>query len=461
MQKGAELDQLIRQKLGGWGMSSEWSLMTLKEAGVSLIDCDHRTPPALEEGYPYIAIPQLKNGHITLEGVRRISRENYIEWTKKLKPQANDVIVVRRCNSGQSAHVPAELECAIGQNLVVLRANGEHVLPEFLRWLVQGPDWWSQVSKFINVGAVFDSLRCRDIPNFELFVPPLVDQAGIASFLGALDDRITLLRETNATLEAVAQALFKSWFVDFDPVRAKAEGRQPEGMDAATAALFPDSFEESEQGLVPKGWGCGALADLALLNPESWTGKTRPESVAYIDLANAKDNTIAEITNYLFDDAPSRARRVLRNGDTIIGTVRPGNRSFAFIANATDNLTGSTGFAVLRPKNIENTEFVYLAATLDANIDHLTHVADGGAYPAVRPEIVADLSTVLPTSQTLQAFHEVAKPVFASIAENHAQAQTLTQLRDTLLPRLISGQLRLPEAEALAAGGARVGAGAN
>jgi len=244
-------------------MSSEWSLMTLKDAGVSLIDCDHRTPAALDEGYPYIAIPQLKNGHITLDGVRRISREDYLEWTKKLKPQANDVIVVRRCNSGQSAYVPAGLDCAIGQNLVVLRANGEYVLPEFLRWLVQGPDWWGQVSKFINVGAVFDSLRCRDIPSFELNIPPREEQTKIAGLLGSLDDRITLLRETNATLEAIAQALFKSWFVDFDPVRAKAEGRQPEGMDAATGALFPDSFEESELGSVPKGWTVRSLDSIA------------------------------------------------------------------------------------------------------------------------------------------------------------------------------------------------------
>ena len=144
-----------------------WQRQTLKAAGISLIDCDHRTPPAAEEGYPYIAIPQLKNGHVSLDGVRRISREDYLEWTKKLKPKTHDVIVVRRCNSGDSALVPPGLECAIGQNLVILRSDGKNVQPEFLRWLIKGSDWWEQVSKFINVGAVFDSLRCRDIPNFE------------------------------------------------------------------------------------------------------------------------------------------------------------------------------------------------------------------------------------------------------------------------------------------------------
>jgi type I restriction enzyme, S subunit len=426
-----------------------WPVLTLKASGVSLIDCDHQTPTAAEEGYPYIAIPQLKSGHISLDGVRRISHDDYLKWTKKLKPQANDVIVVRRCNSGDSAHVPPGLECAIGQNLIVLRADGKTVLPEFLRWLINGPDWWDQVSKYINVGAVFDSLRCRDIPNFELTIPPVEHQREISTVLGALDDRITLLRETNTTLEAIAQALFKSWFVDFDPIRAKQEGREPEGMDADTAALFPDSFEESVLGVVPKGWRVGTLADLAKLNPESWTARTHPETVKYIDLANAKNNNIDVITEYVFDEAPSRARRVLRNGDCIIGTVRPGNRSFAYIYQAPSNLTGSTGFAVLRPKNAQNSEFLFVAATQDSSIDHLAHVADGGAYPAVRPEVVANIQSILPSEEALNAFHNIVAPLFSRVGENQAKAQTLTTLRDTLLPHLISGQLRLPDAEAL------------
>jgi type I restriction enzyme S subunit len=279
--------------------------------------------------------------------------------------------------------------------------------------------------------------------------PALEEQRGIVQMLAPLDDRITLLRATNATLEAIAQTLFKSWFVEFDPVRAKQEGRAPEGMDEATAALFPDGFEESELGLVPRGWRVGSLAELAILNPESWTATMHPDTVAYIDLANTKDNEIAQVIDYVFEDAPSRARRVLRDGDTIVGTVRPGNRSFAFIRQATSNLTASTGFAVLRPREIENTEFVYLTATHDSSIEHLAHVADGGAYPAVRPEVVVGIQAVLPSHQVMKAFHDVTKLLLGSVAENQQQARTLAALRDTLLPRLISGKLRLPEAEAV------------
>lgn len=223
-------------------MASEWRQLSLRDAGVSLIDCDHRTPPAAESGYPYVAIPQMKDGHIRLEGVRRISPEDFREWTKKANPRTNDVVLSRRCNPGETAHVSGDFEFALGQNLVLLRSDESSVKPEFLRWLVRGPEWWEQIGTFLNVGAVFDSLKCADVPNFTLTIPPLEEQAQIADALNSLDDKIELNRRMNETLEAMARALFKSWFVNFDPVRAKVEGRDT-GLPEAIAALFPASFE--------------------------------------------------------------------------------------------------------------------------------------------------------------------------------------------------------------------------
>src|SRR6185436_13111644 len=159
-------------------------------------------------------------------------------------------------------------------------------------------------------------------------------------------DKIELNGRMTDTLEAMARALFKSWFVDFDPVRAKAEGRGP-GLPQPLADLFPDSFEASELGEIPRGWDAATLSDLATLNPESWSSETRPAVIEYVDLSNTKCGRIDAVTNYSKGDAPSRAQRVLRPRDTIVGTVRPGNGSHALIW--ADGLTGSTGFAVLRP----------------------------------------------------------------------------------------------------------------
>jgi type I restriction enzyme S subunit len=266
--------------------------------------------------------------------------------------------------------------------------------------------------------------------------------------LRCLDRRIDLLKQSNTTLESIAQALFKSWFIDFDPVRAKAEGREPEGMDAATAALFPADFEESALGLIPKAWGCGALADLSSLNSASWSVRRAPAEVAYVDLAGVKANVFDTPQRYSFAEAPSRARRELRPGDTLVGTVRPGNRSFGFVAEAEPGLTGSTGFAVLSPTAPSAAAFVYLCATRDENIDRLAALADGGAYPAVHPDLVHSTTCAIAPEPVLEAFHSVASPLLLCIAANAKRARSLAEVRDTLLPRLIAGKLRLPQAEA-------------
>jgi len=243
-------------------MVGEWPTLSLREAHVTLIDCDHRTPAAADKGYPYVAIPQLRNGRIDLSEARRISHEHFVDWTRKAMPAANDVVLSRRCNPGETAFVPPGLEFALGQNLVLLRADGVKVYPPFLRWLVQGPEWWNQIGKFLNVGAVFDSLRCADVPNFELRIPPIPEQRAIAHILGTLDDKIELNLRMNEPLEAMARALFKSWFVDFDHVRAKAEGRDA-GLPQPLAILFPYQFEDSEVGEIPKGWEVKTIGDLA------------------------------------------------------------------------------------------------------------------------------------------------------------------------------------------------------
>ena len=183
-------------------------------------------------------------------------------------------------------------------------------------------------------------------------LPPLPEQRAIAHILGTLDDKIELNRRMNETLEEMARMLFKSWFVDFDPVRAKVDGRwrfgeSLPGLPAHYYDLFPDRLVPSELGEVPEGWEVKTLGEVASLNPESWSRRNVPQEVDYVDLANTKWGVIEATQRYLWKDAPSRAKQILRAGDTIVGTVRPGNGSYCLVAS--DGLTGSTGFAVLRP----------------------------------------------------------------------------------------------------------------
>lgn len=309
--------------------------------------------------------------------------------------------------------------------------------PHFVYYLLKTIDFASCSDKSSVPGVNRNHLH-----SLRVSVPESAnEQRAIAHVLGTLDDKIELNRRMNETLEAMARAIFKSWFVDFDLVRAKAQGLQPSGMDAATAALFPASFDDSPLGKIPKGWSATNLAELALLNPEVWTRQNPPDHIEYVDLSNVKWGRIETTAPYLWKDAPSRAQRVLRPGDTIVGTVRPGNGSYAFIND--NGLTGSTGFAMLRPRKSFFREIVYLSATALDNIENLAHLADGAAYPAVRPDTVASTDLPKAPDPIIDCFSKAVGPLLNKIATNRVESRTLATTRDALLPKLISGEIRV------------------
>ena len=301
----------------------------------------------------------------------------------------------------------------------------------------------------LDSGSAIPSTTRDAFYSLYVFLPPIEEQKAIAHILGTLDEKIELNRKTNETLEAMAKALFKSWFVDFDPVRAKAEGRST-GLPAEISDLFPDSFEDSELGEIPSGWIDGEIQDVSELNPETWGSRNQPLSVRYLDLSNVKHGKIDSVEEYRWEDAPSRARRILKTGDTVVGTVRPGNGSYCLIGE--DGITGSTGFAVLRPKNKNDSAFVYLGSCSKENIDRLAHLADGGAYPAVRPELVAQTPIIIAPRDLLDCFSRSVSPLFAAAEERKQSSKLLCQARDALLPKLISGEIRIPVAEKMLEG---------
>ena len=143
----------------------EYPAKSLESVGVRLLDCVHKTPKPASSGYPYIAIPNIKGGRLDLSDVRLISEEDYQEWTKKTTPRAGDIILIRRARVGDIAVIPEDLKCAIGQNLVILRSNEKQVFQRYLKWALRGPLYGQEAYKYLNVGAVFDSLNCKDIPN--------------------------------------------------------------------------------------------------------------------------------------------------------------------------------------------------------------------------------------------------------------------------------------------------------
>jgi type I restriction enzyme S subunit len=406
-------------------MAGEWLRISLREANVTLIDCDHRTPPASQVGYPYVAIPQLRNGRIDLSDVRRITLENFVEWTRKAKPLPNDVVLSRRCNPGETAFVPPGLEFALGQNLVLLRADGTMVYPPFLRWVVRGLEWWEQIGKFLNVGAVFDSLKCADVPNFELRIPPLPEQRAIAHILGTLDDKIELNRRMNETLEAMARALFKSWFVDFDPVRAKAEGRAPI-LPGSVADLFPNRFEGSELGEIPEGWEAKTWGDLVILE----YGKSLREygGSAGVYPVYGTNGRIGY-----------HSKPLCTHPGIIIGR-KGAYRGVHFCGEPFFVI--DTAFYVEPRKPVDLRWAYYELLRRDIN-----SMDSGSAIPSTSREDFYSLPVCSAPFQVQQAFSRLLNPLWVRQEKAQHESAVLATLRDTLLPKLISGELRVKDAE--------------
>jgi type I restriction enzyme S subunit len=302
----------------------------------------------------------------------------------------------------------------------------------------------------MDSGSAIPSTSREEFYKLPLLLPPLTEQLKITSILGALDDRITLLRETNATLEAIAQALFKSWFVDFDPVHAKMQGTQPEGMDEQTAALFPDSFEESELGLVPAGWEVKWINETCDLGRGS---SPRPiqqylgGDVPWIKIADAT----ASDGMFVFETK----EKIISAGVKNSVTVQPGDLIMSNSASCGITvfveLDGCIHDGWLYFKNYKHISKNFLFFWLRKIASHLIHIADGSVQKNLNIALVSSQKVICPSAEVNQAFENLAAPLLGRICENCKQAQTLADLRDTLLPRLISGQLRVGEVEEIAA----------
>jgi type I restriction enzyme, S subunit len=325
--------------------------------------------------------------------------------------------------------------------------SGTQIIPEYAGYYFRSPSFRREVTAMSSL-STRASLNNEMLSRLTMAVPPPETQVKIGSDLKALDDKIELNRRMNATLEAMARALFQSWFVDFDPVRAKLDGREPVGLDPATAALFPEHFEESVLGPIPQGWEVCSLANkIELLSggtpktsePDYWDGDIPWYSVK--DAPSETDiwviQTEKQVTKLGVDNS---ATQVLPEGTTIIsarGTV--GRLALVGTQMAMNQscygVRGVNGYADFF------TYFSLRQATAD--LQQRTH---GTVFDTITRQTFESLDCIFPPAPLMQAFDRTVEPLLAQIRANLHQSRNLATLRDTLLPKLLSGELQVPEA---------------
>ncbi len=370
-----------------------------------------------------------------------VTEETYNSWFRAGHPQYGDILFSTVGSIAEVVIVKSEI-CCIAQNLIGLRAKNALLDHDYLYYFLANPKTKSLLLS-LDISSVQPSIKVPHLLAIEISYPNLGAQKRIAELLASLDDRIALLSETNATLEAIAQALFKSWFVDFDPVHARARGEQPAGLAPEVAALFPDCFEESALGKIPKGWDVGVLGDVA----ETSRKQIKPEQLSaetlYVGLEHIPRKQLG-LDSWGTAGELASAKSAFERNDILFGKLRP---YFHKVVIAPFEGVCSTDILVCKAKQTAYHHYVAMHLFSDELIAYADRLSNGAKMPRINWKDLAAYEVTIPPSEVAEQFYILIEPMIARMLANVEQAQTLANLRDTLLPRLISGQLRLSDAE--------------
>ncbi|MEA9422634.1 restriction endonuclease subunit S [Aeromonas caviae] len=330
-------------------------------------------------------------------------------------------------------------------HLIRCRLNKRTCNPQFYFYFFRSPKGRQVVEAIVEQGAGASGIRGSDLINILVPNPPKSFQDAAVSILSTLDDRATLLRETNETLEAIAQALFKSWFVDFDPVHGNA-GNQTPTLPPEVQAIFPSAFTDATLGPIPKGWDWKPLNEAYEVNPKR---PMKKGAVAkYLDMASVqtKGHVIENVIEREFGSGTKFC-----NGDTLLARITPclenGKTAFVDFLEPNEVGWGSTEFVVLKPKAPLPTFHGYLLARQSAFREFAIQSMSGtSGRQRIQNDVLCRFNLAVPNEQVADTFAQAVSPIQQRISANHKYAQTLESLRDMMLPYLISGQIRVPEA---------------
>jgi len=347
------------------------------------------------------------------------------------------VLITTEAPLGEIAQLGPE-RVALAQRLIAIRGKNGVVNNTFLKFLMQSAAVQDQL-RARATGTTVLGIKQSELRKVLLTLPPIEEQRAIAHILGTLDDKIALNRRMNETLEGIARAIFKSWFVDFDPVRAKAEGRGL-GLPKKMADLFPDHFEDSELGEIPAGWRIETIGEIAE-NPRrgvvpSEVGSATP----YVGLEHIPRRSIA-LANWGYAHDLESNKFEFRRSEILFGKLRP---YFHKVVVAPVDGVCSTDILVVQPRKPQWFGFLLGHISSVAFIDYTDASSTGTKMPRTNWRDMGLYEVVLPPDQLAAVFTELIRSSIERILANVHESHTLATLRDTLLPKLISGELRIP-----------------
>jgi len=390
---------------------AQWQTLPLEECVETIIDYRGKTPTKVSRGIPLITAKVVKNGRIETPD-EFIAEADYDGWMRRGIPCAGDVLLTMEAPLGEVAQLD-DRKVALAQRLVALRGKRDLLDNWYLKYLLQSALVQDQLKSRAS-GTTVLGIKQSELRKINLALPPLEEQRAIAQVLGALDDKMELNRQMNETLEAMAQTIFQSWFID-----------------SAAAKL-------------PKGWREVHLPEAIEVNPSR--PLRRGESAPYLDMSNMPTHSARALD---FCDREFGSGMRFMDGDTLVARITPclenGKTCFVDFLGGNKIGWGSTEYIVLHPKPPLPEEFAYFLARTETfrtfAISNMTGTTGRQRVPA---ECLKNFTFAVPPTELAERFGQFAKSVFAQIKSHDEESRTLAELRDALLPKLLSGELRVP-----------------
>ena len=426
-------------------MAGEWTVRPLEECMAAVIDYRGKTPQKTSFGIPLITAKVVKGGRIETPD-EFIAVDDYAPWMRRGIPEAGDVVITTEAPLGQVAQLGSE-RVALAQRLIALRGKPGVLDNGFLKFLLQSADVQDQLRARAS-GTTVLGIKQSELRKVLLTLPAIDEQRAIAHILGTLDDKIELNRRMNETLEAMTKALFKSWFVNFDPVRAKAKDRDHPGIDAETAALFPDSFEDSALGEIPSTWRPGRIAELAELSRDALKPTEFPtELFAHYSIPAFDEGQMPKIET---GDQIMSSKLIVPARSVLLSKLNPRfPRVWLPFVNSYQRAICSTEFLVAIPRRTATPSYLYALFGSSRFLDGFTILVTGtsGSHQRVRPSDLLSMNVVIPTDAVIKRFTSIAGPLYVRKQAALGESLALAALRDALLTKLMSGEVRVKGAE--------------
>ncbi|WML92272.1 restriction endonuclease subunit S [Thiothrix lacustris] len=417
-------------------LPNSWNSVKLKDIA-RIGDGVHASVNRLTEGVLYLSSKNFGTDRLDLSKVDYISENDYLRFFKPslkaiTKPEKDDVLLGIIGTLGAPYLVRASDRFGISSSVAIIRSNSDMVISAYLYYWFKSPIFQNAINQ-IKSGVAQSFLSLGMIGSLPCDYPQSIEtQRKIAAILSAYDDLIENNLQRIKLLEEMAQITYEEWFV-----RMKFPGHETAQWDKATG--------------LPKGWKKGCVCDISDVNRDNITVKDEPEYIHYIDIASTNTGSYNKPELMAFSEAPSRARRKLKFGDTIFSTVRPNRKTYSLILDHDPHLVASTGFAVLTPLIETQFSFVYLSVANQEFVDRAVSVAGGAAYPAVNQKDFEKISVIIPDNCLIHEFSKISNPCFETISALTKQNALLREAREILLPRLMTGvidvdQVEVPEA---------------